>query len=689
MPTPIFPWLRVTGNRVVSGLVKIPTLSVNRLPMGTGSLAEFGKNMFNENISASEMPSHMRDLLKSSPDAYKSGYYDALKPIVENALDAQSSSAGLDPTAWSDVDKRAAHTIDLSPSDGGHAMAVVTFEPMSGASDRISDPRVLRSFAGSFPGNFAALTDSMFLNALNSGREIDGTPTSWTTENWDAIAAHNSQLFRDKEPMSGMHMIGANSFVGSEGHFSHVGGDFSYQSALLVTAAVHSQDGVIPWTAVSHPDFPDGMICMSIHFGENAVPGGDAINAEIAAPLFKSVFRRGCRLVDLYPSLVEEYGEATASKLLLDPVVASAFRQVWWEEDWRVLADTALLSTLDQTGGKLLNDLRLFSPNTVATIDSSRYLELTDASGFQDAVDDGVKKTESDGYIGAGGLEASDKDAEVADMTTAVVGWATPTSDIDAFAPDAPLPSGFSDAEASMQEMTSDIDWKFLQTEIDTLISQKTQEQLDTLSDPYTSTNDELVDQLNTDALRQNVLDTTNALILESVANDSSFSALVSEYGIDGAKSLASLVSGIPTMDQLSKTVSGDSYLEASIRKTVLDGRAHELSQQASEIQEQLTTTSSALSTTTSEVSAKQSDLEEVDEQLEQKPDDPTLQEQQAELQKELSDLVEQQKEQQAELEKAESDQANNAEEQKETSESRATTDDYISTRGSDVFEGK
>jgi hypothetical protein len=103
-----------------------------------------------------------------------------------------------------------------------------------------------------------------------------------------------------------------------------------------------------------------------------------------------------------YDDLVKRFGEDKAAGLMLDGEVAAHFQDIVWNEDWLVSVDVATLSALDATGGALMNFLRMFKPNTVATVDADDIARIGSQDDFSHLVDRGVEETKLKEGLGDG-----------------------------------------------------------------------------------------------------------------------------------------------------------------------------------------------------------------------------------------------------------------------------------------------
>ena len=86
----------------------------------------------------------------------------------------------------------------------------------------------------------------------------------------------------------------------------HFEGD-RMQMVNMATKVKHALDGVAPWVAVDHPDFPGGVVCVSVHLGDSALPLRTP--QTVGALEHSNLFRRGNLLSEHFEDLVDQFGE--------------------------------------------------------------------------------------------------------------------------------------------------------------------------------------------------------------------------------------------------------------------------------------------------------------------------------------------------------------------------------------------
>jgi hypothetical protein len=685
---PYLPWLRVIGNKVIRNVVNAPIGAVMRNPLDPAALAGFSHAMFGRGIGADGLPDALRGLARTDVAAYKVKFADGIRPLVDSAIKQHKAKYGLNVATWTQEAQRSVYTIDLEPEAGGHQVAVVTLEPLTGPATAVLDPRLMRHFTGAFPGCFAALRDPDFLAVLNGGREIDATPTDVLASRWEDIKTYNANLLRDGTPMSGMHAIGWNSFIGVETHYSTTLRDFAYQSALMVTGPVHSQRGIVPYTAVAHPDFPGGLVCVSLHFGLNPIWGGDLVNSAIGPPLFKTLFRGGADLWEQRPNLLKRFGPDVANALLLDRTVERTVRGGWNLKDPTFARDRAVLSVLDAIGGEFLKELGMFAPGTLSTIESSHFCELRDIAAYEALVDAGVRRTQTDGYTGPGGLDKSEPGAVVPDLSSSLTGLLTPTPDSDPFNPTAPLGDPYDADAAAIRELGAELDPALVEQATRQDLEQRTRTALDEMPAPFTQNPAALVEAIADGSFRQGLQQTISATLLEGLAAKPEFAPLLERYGADGARSLAGLALGVPLFQRMTTIADGSDFLSSSVLRTVLQAKGHWLAESASDIQKRLADAVTHVTETTGELQAKQEALAAAQKLLDADPRNATLQEQRDAINRELLALTEQLEEAEQAETKAEDDAKANDAESAAAGEQAKEAAEYADAHRADIFQG-
>jgi hypothetical protein len=699
MPIPkkssaLFPRLRLMPERPPRPrpVLRIPTFAVKNYNLPPDPLAGFGVKLFGERLDAGRFPDAMRTMARDNRAQYQQSFGEAIKPLADVALDLHRKQFGLNPTKWLDGSdaQRAVYTVDLAPSEGGHAVGVVTLEGLANPRAAVGDPNLTRTIAGGFPGQFAALPDDLYLRTLLAGRGPDGTLDDVLGESWDRITSYNAKAYADGAPMSGMHAIGWNSFVGAETHYTaKIAADGLYQSALMVTGGVHSQRGIVPWTTFYHPDFPGGVVCISLHFGHNLVPGGNMVNSAIAGPLFKSLFRGGINLYGMHDALVKRFGADTANRLLLDPKVNAHFREVWTTRDLGFLADRALLSSLDRFPGGLAKTIGLFVPTTVSTIETARYNQIADVEQYNRLVREGVAKTEADKYDGPGGLEAESRGQIVPQMSPSTTGLAVQTAGSDPFDPKAPVGPPFEGEAATLQRLAADVDSHLLERTAAQEIADRTHAALEAEGSLAGQDAGALAERIGDAELRRGLQEKIATTYLASLSQSPDLAPLLERLGAQGALALTSLTLAAPLMERMTTTVAGTSYLVGAVQSVVLDAKRHELDESAGEIQRRLTDASSATGETSGELTGRHGELAAAQRAVDANPADQSAVQRRDELRKQVDDLARKLEQDQEHEQEVEHDREANAAEAKATEEQTREAEAYAEAHRAEVFGGE
>lgn len=202
-----------------------------------------------------------------------------------------------------------------------------------------------------------------------------------------------------------------------------------------------------------------------------------------------------------------------------------------------------------------------------------------------------------------------------------------------------------------------DIDWDLAANNIDNLISKGVSDVLSKTNNPFANSSiDDLVGQMSTQTLKDKLRQQLSDFVLSEASTSQGYSDLFNQIGIDGIQSLISDIIVEPRYDTLVNAT--DSYLDAAVKKTLLENKSHWLSQNQSQIQQDLAKANTTVTDTSTELESKQTSLKEIEQQLQQQPDNPTLKQQQGEFNQEIAALVDKQQ-------KAEAEQANLKEEKR------------------------
>ncbi len=237
------------------------------------------------------------------------------------------------------------------------------------------------------------------------------------------------------------------------------------------------------------------------------------------------------------------------------------------------------------------------------------------------------------------------------------------------------------DYRDQVKRLSNDLPWHFCQDEIDRHNGTYTQDEMLQMDDPLAKETQEIVYELNSFDLNisnRNVIDNFSL---------SSFAGELPELDQKKKEALIGTEITKPMFEKVSDTESGSSYIEDSLRSAVVKQQQHYLEQHAGTIQQKIWESSDTLEKTSTEISAKKETLAEVEKSLEEHPEDPDLQRQKEQLDKEIDDLVEQHKIVEEEYEKAEREQIENEREMEEKREEKEKAGRDKSENANDIFE--
>ena len=321
------------------------------VPIDNQALREVPKKLFGRDLPPDAMRTMTRQALEESQVHYQAHLPEVIETLLREPLREQRDA--LRATR----DQRV-YVMPALPLAHGHAVAVIAFAPVDKSIQEkwISEPNLMRFVVASFAGGGAAFTEEMRRDALRAGGSKP-RPRNVARPLPSQVVTHNAQLFRDKKLLSGVHLLGSNSWCTAKMHLVSEQQALAWQSVAWVTTDIHSQDGTVLWQIIRHPACSDSLIWLSIHYGDHQVPLGDTINAWLAPLLFHPTFERAMRLAEIYPELEREWG-AAAAELLLNEKITSRFETVEGNETPQRRRQLRLLHGLDLTGGFLLTAAR-------------------------------------------------------------------------------------------------------------------------------------------------------------------------------------------------------------------------------------------------------------------------------------------------------------------------------------------
>ena len=287
-------------------------------------------------------------LMANLPDAAQTLLAESL-PLMRTEVDRSGARKAA----------RTVYVLPKMPLGAGHAVAVMTFAPLSAAQQGvlIQSNNLMRLVASAFPAGGAAFTEAQMQAALG-GTATRPRPRNIPRPLNAEVVARNAALYRQDAQVVGLHLLGNNSWSNALAHLRGEKLGMAWQSVVQVTTPYHSQDGTVVWFVAQHPEYPEGLAWLSVHYGHHPVPMGDTFNAWLAPLLFHPTFQRAIRLGDLLPELVTAYGEAAVEELMLNPTVAQHVRRAENAADRRRQRQNRLLRGMDYTGGFLLNGAR-------------------------------------------------------------------------------------------------------------------------------------------------------------------------------------------------------------------------------------------------------------------------------------------------------------------------------------------
>ena len=331
-----------------------------------------------------------------APGAWAKDLRNCLDPIISSSGRSMFSKYGNNPADWPLEARQIAWGV-REQLGTGHNDVVISFEPKANAAELVADLRLMRCVMGSFPGQSAQLTPEQYTEIMTAGRDLEGVPIKKILQDIPEIAKQNADWFRTSAPIEGPVSLGWSSYVEALMHYQGDG----MQMVNMATKLKHALDGVAPWVAIEHPDFPGCVIYVSVHLGESALPLQDPANSGMCTGTFKVLFRRGDMLYEHFKKLADQFGEDVAMELLLNPQNAKSFRDFVYSVDPLLTIDTSIISVMDGTMGEAAASMGVFSgpnvqigdmtvngsaPDTIVDVNVDDWSALSDSKSLKDDI---------------------------------------------------------------------------------------------------------------------------------------------------------------------------------------------------------------------------------------------------------------------------------------------------------------
>ncbi len=685
-----FPTLRrylFNGAPFVEGAFDLALRSARIAPLQDISFAQIQSCFAAEHVAKKNMASFLVSKLGDDPEAYHRAIAEYVSLVTRQAIQQQKKEFGLDTSKWPLEARRRVFNSNFSDPDS-HAAVVVSLEPSPNPEEVVRDLNLQRTATGIFPAGSMEITEKTYLDMIAGGRTIDGTPVNVIQEHWPYIKKYNQDKYKNRESVVGTHLLGWNSVIKSLSQkvFEHDKG--VVQSTLNMTTQIHSQHGVVPWTFYAHPEF-EGIVCTSLHFGANPVPGGDVINASIAPSLFKNVFRRTVLFQNNLEKLTSIVGEEAISQLLVNREVAKNFREILAHEDFGMIVDAAILSGLDATGGGLLNALHFYTDTRVSEVNIEELMRTSKCDDFNEVGEQGEKRAIAFGNLGETGIVKPKPTDLVPDLGILESGLVQDVTTVSSNWADFPIPSEFdglrTEYKDAIEKLSKKIDWDAMQKTAGDSVKSSALETLQTFETREITGNasDHIAASMLDDMLKSRVASSLVDGIEQQLLADPDFQDLIKklnpdmETALKTAKQLFSLDVIAPRFTSPAM----DSFLNEKLIAEVSSHKVALIQNNESEVEASIAATETSISQTAQEKETSRQELIKIQEKLKQDPPNKAeLQIQEAKLQRQMEDLA---KEEEALNEQKETAESMTEEaEHSKASEAEKSADSY----GEEVF---
>ncbi|HCC08358.1 MAG TPA: hypothetical protein DEP72_09410 [Clostridiales bacterium] len=238
-----------------------------------------------------------------------------------------------------------------------------------------------------------------------------------------------------------------------------------------------------------------------------------------------------------------------------------------------------------------------------------------------------------------------------------------------------------SDYNNKINSLSKDLPWSFCQTEIDANIELQVMDVLVDKDEDFSEDIDTFAKEIQTTDFERQTSDVIDDFV------SSSMTSQLPELDYFKAKALLSTEVIYPAFQKVISVDSDTSYLQDSVRSSILKQKDHYLTENTATIQQKLSEVASVLVKTTSEVDSSKEELLRVEEELKVDKDNIDLQEQKKKLDAEIDALVEKQKKEESDKEDLSQKDEKNKHDMESNSDDRKDIEKRKSEKGQAIFE--
>ncbi|NTU73694.1 hypothetical protein HGB07_06040 [Candidatus Roizmanbacteria bacterium] len=202
--------------------------------------------------------------------------------------------------------------------------------------------------------------------------------------------------------------------------------------------------------------------------------------------------------------------------------------------------------------------------------------------------------------------------------------------------------------ETTIQSIVTDnVDWDDTIERIDHFIDTNISQKLEEMGNPFVTDQgiDDLIDNLVASDLSISIFRELSTSVLSSLAQSPVLLDLICNIGVGGVHSIVDALIVVPRYERLVNPLlhQPSSYLEAVVRRTVLERKKHWFNENQARIQQALAEVDTAATATREELDRKQTELTIIEQQLQQNPKSSDIQEQKRQIEEDIQKLVDQQ----------------------------------------------
>lgn len=613
------------------------SVGISRKALSSDYMRDVHKILYGKVLTGQEAVNAARAMAKSDPKGYSQALAAATRSVVEPVAQMHAAEFPGPAANWSAEARSRVYQSTLECPDGGHITLIVSPEYHEDPTSLVTDPGAVNHYIQALAGSGFLINHEHYLQLLRRMKQVNGMPDDVLGRLWPEIVKLNSDM-AGKDPTGLYGQLSITSTVFAEHTSLYISSDFGNHSTDLVTTLLHILDGLAHWNRSYLKKYPDMALCSSFHHGKNPIPGFDKFNVDAIPYLFKNKDTRGTYLNRMLKANAGNFTPEQIKAGLLGEDIRRSFES---RLPWDVRLVSSIFGTLSMLGESAVTARLFVGGGTAASVTDTQLANVKSADEFDKLLDDGTARSVADGLTGAlpaPVLEPGSTDLVVPPAQTAI---SAPQVTSPA---ETPILSQFQPTIDALGVAAQTISKELALAEATRVIDTSVQTAVRALPDAAQPGQlDAVLKAVDTPAVREPAQHSLDGVVLASLASSKAVSDAAAAYGAAGASALVGMQVSDPLWAQMNQSVSGDSFVQATITRAAAAEVAHQLEQNIDKYAKALAAATDLARKANDDRAARKPALDQqmskIDEALKSKPNDPDLLKQKQDLQKQLDDM--------------------------------------------------